>query len=216
MLIGYAERLMLVAPWGFGAQLVFQRLSLMYTKSPWVLVEIYHHCSFGHSERSDLRDKISGSTNWTRVMSYIYFSFKKSEHLNICIHSLPLDDPKVFEIVIVSCAKQSKAIQQRNSFKQLFVYCTSDHMNIHEYSSKKTQGMLLCCYNTIQHHVFLVYQDQNPSKGIWRFCFTHFPTKFAISNFQKISRICQCAMIPFGSQIFSLLRPETSRVWFFQ
>ena len=57
MLIGYAERLMLVAPWGFGAQLVFQRLSLMYTKSPWVLVEIYHHCSFGHSERSDLRDK---------------------------------------------------------------------------------------------------------------------------------------------------------------
>ena len=57
MLIGYAERLMLVAPWGFGAQLVFQRLSLMYTKSPWVLVEIYHHCSFGHSERSDLREK---------------------------------------------------------------------------------------------------------------------------------------------------------------
>ena len=85
MLIGYAERLMLVAPWGFGAQLVFQRLSLMYTKSPWVLVEIYHHCSFGHSERSDLRDKISGSTNWTRVMSYIYFSFKKSEHLKIAI-----------------------------------------------------------------------------------------------------------------------------------
>ena len=57
MLIGYAERLMLVAPWGFGAQLVFQRLSLIHTKSPWVLVEIYHHCSFGHSERSDLRDK---------------------------------------------------------------------------------------------------------------------------------------------------------------
>ena len=57
MLIGHAERLMLVAPWGFGAQLVFQRLSLMYTKSPWVLVEIHHHCSFGHSERSDLREK---------------------------------------------------------------------------------------------------------------------------------------------------------------
>ena len=78
---GHAERLMLVAPWGFGAQLVFQRLSLMYTKSPWVLVEIYHHCSFGHSERSDLRDKknlVNENPSWVEtdvIVHETHYSF---------------------------------------------------------------------------------------------------------------------------------------------
>ena len=83
---GHAERLMLVAPWGFGAQLVFQRLSLMYTKSPWVLVEIYHHCSFGHSERSDLRDKRTAENCATESVklqqaSHRGFDKKMNQHI---------------------------------------------------------------------------------------------------------------------------------------
>ena len=120
----------------------------MYTKSPWVLVEISYHYSFGHSERSDLREKTGGSTIWTHEL-----------------HLLQLQKTWESEKLQSQLTNRCKGLQETDCFmcktsknhptnyitsKGCFVYCTSDHPNgISNERQNIWIHVLASCWNAI-------------------------------------------------------------------